>query len=248
MSVAAGVVSDRLIVAAIASFEMSAERRRSASADIAQYLRCWSETTWPNAEETASGERERHRHFQPISCHAVLFPPESRVVCGSGDRQEGSVWRAAWLLADNTNRVRLQLLSSALTRKEPVLGLPSAPVRAQDLQQLPRQHRLARELALALADMDDHPLAVDVGDLKIERLLTTQACAVVQGQQRSMLDVHLCIEHGTDFLTAPDCGELAPHLRLDDLLIEPSLLQCPRRGTLAPTALPGSFPRLASVR
>jgi hypothetical protein len=35
--VAARVVSEGLIVAAIASFEMSAERRRSASADVAQY-------------------------------------------------------------------------------------------------------------------------------------------------------------------------------------------------------------------
>jgi hypothetical protein len=38
MPVAARVVSDSLIVAAIASFEVSAERGRSASADIAQCL------------------------------------------------------------------------------------------------------------------------------------------------------------------------------------------------------------------
>jgi hypothetical protein len=43
-----------------------------------------------------------------------------------------------------------------------------------------------------------------------------------------MLDVHLCIKQGTDFLTAPDGRQLAPHLGLDDLLIEPGLLQCPR--------------------
>ena len=43
-----------------------------------------------------------------------------------------------------------------------------------------------------------------------------------------MLDVHLGIEQGTDFLTAPDCGKLAPHLGLDDFLIKPLLLQCPR--------------------
>ena len=84
------------------------------------------------------------------------------------------------------------------------------------LQQLRRQHHLARELALALADVDDHPLAVDVGDLQIERFLTAKPGAVVQGQQRPMLDVHLGIEQGTDFLPAPDCGQLAPHLGLDD--------------------------------
>ncbi len=76
--------------------------------------------------------------------------------------------------------------------------------------------------------MDDHPLAVDVGALQIQRFLTAQARAVVQGQQCPMLDVHLCIKQGTDFLTAPDGRQLAPHLGLDDLLIEPGLLQCPR--------------------
>src|SRR5450756_2719836 len=85
----------------------------------------------------------------------------------------------AQLLADNTNRVRLQLLASVPAGKEPVLGLASAPVRAQDLQQLRRQHHLTRELALALANMDDHPLAVDVGDLKIERFLTAQALSLI---------------------------------------------------------------------
>jgi len=82
-------------------------------------------------------------------------------------------------------------------------------------------HHLARELALTFANVDDHPLAVDVGDLEIERLLTAEARAVVQSQQRPMLDVHLCIEQGTDFLATQDRGQLAPYLGLDDFLIEP---------------------------
>jgi hypothetical protein len=76
--------------------------------------------------------------------------------------------------------------------------------------------------------MDDHPLAVDIGHLQIQRFLTAQAGAVVERQQRPMLDVHLGIEQGADFFTAPDRGQLAPHLGLDDLLIKPLLLQCSR--------------------
>lgn len=88
----------------------------------------------------------------------------------------------AQLLTDNTRWCSLQLLSCAPAGKEPVLGLAPSPVVAQNLQQLRRQHHLARELALA--NVDDHPLAVDVGDLTIERLLTAETCTVVQGQQR----------------------------------------------------------------
>jgi len=84
------------------------------------------------------------------------------------------------------------------------------------------------ETCLALANVDDHPLAVDVGYPKIEHLLTAEARTIVQSQQRPMLDVHLCIEQGTYFLPVPDCWQLAPHPRLDDLLFEPDLLQGPR--------------------
>ena len=47
-------------------------------------------------------------------------------------------------------------------------------------------------------------------------------------QQRPMLGVHLRIEQSADFVSAPDGGQLAPHLGLDDLLIKPGLLQGPR--------------------
>src|ERR1700684_753349 len=63
--------------------------------------------------------------------------------------------------------------------EEPVLGLAPPPIDAQDLQQAERRHYLARELAIALADVDDHPLAVDVGDLQIESFLTTKSGTVV---------------------------------------------------------------------
>ena len=77
-------------------------------------------------------------------------------VCG--ERVTQNMW-AKWLagvqllaqlLADNPNRISLERFSGAFSSKEPVLGAP-APINAQDLQQLRRQHHLAWKLALALA-------------------------------------------------------------------------------------------------
>ena len=76
-----------------------------------------------------------------------------------------------------------------------------------------------------MLDVDDHPLAVNIGDLQIQRFLTAKPCIVVQGQQRTVLGVHRSIKQGADFLTAPDRRQLAAHLGLDDLLIEPGLPQ-----------------------
>src|ERR1700758_156527 len=133
----------------------------------------------------------------------------------------------AQLLADDTHRVRLQRLPRSLPLKEPVLGLAPAPVHAQDLQQLRRQHHLARKLALAFADVNDHPLAVDVRHLQVECFLATKTCAVVQGKQRAMLGVHLRVQKSAHLFATPDRGELTPYLGLDDLLIKPGLLQRP---------------------
>jgi hypothetical protein len=93
------------------------------------------------------------------------------------------------LLTSHTHRVGLQRLTRFLSGKEPIRGLTPAPVEAQQLQQLGGQHDLTRELALALADVDDHPLAINVSDLQIQRFLTAKSCAVVQGQQCTVLGV-----------------------------------------------------------
>jgi hypothetical protein len=55
---------------------MSAERRRSASADIAQYLPLLVREHMPPAlKELVLVSVEDIGHFQPMSCHAVLLPP-----------------------------------------------------------------------------------------------------------------------------------------------------------------------------
>ena len=111
--------------------------------------------------------------------------------------------------------------------KEPVLGLAPTPVDTQQLQQLGREHDLAREVSLAGADVDDHALAVDVGDFQIQGFLAAQSGAVESGQQSPMLQVHRAVEQGANFFPAPDHGQLAVHLRLGDLVVEPGLLERP---------------------
>jgi hypothetical protein len=74
--VAAGVVRDSLIAAAIASFEMSAQCGRAAQADIAQHLPLLvRDSMAPVLKELVLMSVEDIGHFEPMSCHAVLFPP-----------------------------------------------------------------------------------------------------------------------------------------------------------------------------
>src|SRR5438270_14083440 len=62
----------------------------------------------------------------------------------------------AQLLTRDTYCVLKQGMVRPLSGEKPVLGLAPLPIDAQQLQQLGRQHHLARKLALALADVDDY--------------------------------------------------------------------------------------------
>src|SRR6266851_591665 len=61
--------------------------------------------------------------------------------------------------------------------KQPVRGLASesAPVHAQRIQQSLTQHHVAVLASLAAADVNNHPLAVDVADLKVRHFGSTSA-------------------------------------------------------------------------
>jgi len=88
--VAARVVSDSLIVAAIASFEMSAERRRSASADIAQYLPLLvRESMSPALKELVLVSMKDIGHFEPTFSHAILSPALSLPMTRMGRSSSG---------------------------------------------------------------------------------------------------------------------------------------------------------------
>jgi hypothetical protein len=55
---------------------MSAQRGRAAQADIAQHLPLLvRESMAPALKELVLMSLEDIGHFEPISCHAVLFPP-----------------------------------------------------------------------------------------------------------------------------------------------------------------------------
>jgi hypothetical protein len=74
--VAARVVSDNLITAAIASFEMCAQCPRAAQADIPQRPPLLvRQCTTPALKELFLMSMENIGHFKPTSSHAVLFPP-----------------------------------------------------------------------------------------------------------------------------------------------------------------------------
>jgi hypothetical protein len=73
--VAARIVSDSLITAAIASLKVSAQRGCAANADIAQHLPLLvRQSMAPALEELVLVSVKDIGHFEPMSCHAVLFP------------------------------------------------------------------------------------------------------------------------------------------------------------------------------
>src|ERR1700684_31153 len=74
----------------------------------------------------------------------------------------------------------------AVAGKEPLLRLApeTSPVDTKFLKQLRAEHDMAVLAALALSDMDYHPLAVDVTDLQVSRFCA--ACA--GGIHRHQLD------------------------------------------------------------
>ena len=63
------------------------------------------------------------------------------------------------------------------------------PVGAEDLQQPRREHDVAILLPLALADADDHALAVDVGDAQAGDLGDPQAGGIGGHEQGAVLEV-----------------------------------------------------------
>jgi hypothetical protein len=88
--VAAGVVSESLVTAAIASFQMSAQRGRTAQADIAQHLPLLvRESMAPVLKELVLVSVKDIGHFEPMSVHAVLFPPRAMRMSRMGRSSSG---------------------------------------------------------------------------------------------------------------------------------------------------------------
>src|SRR6202167_4387489 len=76
----------------------------------------------------------------------------------------------------------------AVAGKQPLLRLApeTSPVDAKFLQQLRAEHDIAVLAAFALADMNHHPLAVDVTDLQASRFCAACAGGIHRHQQDAM--------------------------------------------------------------
>src|SRR5207248_8109558 len=71
------------------------------------------------------------------------------------------------------------------------------------------QHDVTVLAAFALLDADDHPLAVDVGDLERDHLSGAQAGAIGYAQRRLVLEPGCRIEQPRHFLGAQHHRQLA---------------------------------------
>src|SRR6516164_7293501 len=70
----------------------------------------------------------------------------------------------------NSTASLLNATIDSIALKEPLLGLVHPPPGAQDFQQLWGKHDIAIFLVFALFDSNDHPFAVDIGDLQSDSL------------------------------------------------------------------------------
>src|ERR1700722_9615874 len=89
---------------------------------------------------------------------------------------------------ENLGGDRVTCRVPAVAWKQPLLRLAPepAPVDAQFLEQLRAEHDIAVLAALALSDVDHHPLAVDVADLQMGRFCAACAGGIKRHQQDAM--------------------------------------------------------------
>src|SRR2546426_4722354 len=88
--------------------------------------------------------------------------------------------------------------------KQPALGSCRPPPGAQQFQQMWRQHHVPVFADLALLDADDHPLAVDVGNLERNHLGGAQTRSIGHAQRRLVLEPRRCIEKLRQLLRTED--------------------------------------------
>src|ERR1035441_7234807 len=115
----------------------------------------------------------------------------------------------------------------AVAGEEPLLGLApeSAPVDAQLFEQLRAEHDIAVLAALALPDMDHHPLAVYVADLQVGRFRAACAGGIHRHQQDAMKGGIRRLNQSRDFFLAEYPGKVPHLLRIRRLGDAPVALQ-----------------------
>ncbi len=83
------------------------------------------------------------------------------------------------------------------------------PVGAEDLEQPRREHDVTILPSLAVANVDNHALAVDVGNLQLGDLGEAQAAGVGSHEDRTMLDVADGCKEASHFVRTEDDRERA---------------------------------------
>ena len=121
---------------------------------------------------------------------------------------------------------RLRLIAAG---EQPRLGPSQAPVRAQDAEQLGREHHGAVLAALAALDPDHHPHAVDVGDLQTDRLGRPQSRRIGRRQRDAGLQARHRFENAHHLVGVQDHRQLARLARVGDALRD---LALPKRDAI----------------
>src|ERR1017187_9234393 len=115
----------------------------------------------------------------------------------------------------------------AVAGEEPLLRLApeSAPVGTQFFEQLRAEHDIAVLAALALPDMNHHPLAVDVADLEVGRFRAACAGGIKRHQEDAMKGGIRGVDQSRNFFLAEYLGKVMHLLRIGRLGDAPAALQ-----------------------
>src|ERR1017187_5726882 len=115
----------------------------------------------------------------------------------------------------------------AVAGKEPLLRLApeASPVDAKFPEQLRAKHDIAVLAALALSDMDHHPLAVDVADLQVGRFCAACAGGIKRHQKDAMKGGIRGVDQARNLLLAEYLWKVTHLLRIGRLGAAPAAFQ-----------------------
>ena len=106
-----------------------------------------------------------------------------------------------------------------------VFGFIQRQYSRQGLQQFGTQRDIAVMPALAVLNVDEHGLAVDVFDLKVAHLAVPHAGGIEHHQHGAVHEVARRIDQSLDFLDGQDYGQPARDLRVRDVVQRQAPLQ-----------------------
>jgi hypothetical protein len=127
---------------------------------------------------------------------------------------------------------RVDCVLGITARKQPGRGPRQAPIRAQDAEQLRRQHDIPITAALALFDADDHAAAVDVANLEARRFGGAQPGRIRRGQRGPRLQARHRLQEAHDLVGAEHHRQLLRLSRIRNALRQ---LRLPERHAVEET-------------